>query len=237
MPRSMLSNAASVACCAARPSGLYRRRAVDARHREERPGTVSLRTGPPSNQVPSSGALLSRLLGEVFLLGLAQHLRQFVIAAVIGKKKTTCGSHPVRHRNLAPPARSSPANALASSARKYSPRYCPPSPRRTDIRRSSHWLRRRRDRARHGTLAHRFWGAANDFGDVVLTHTETGQVPHLLAHRISHGKCMSSHVPLLIDWDPAFGHGRRRIDRRLDASRRARYSPASVAPQHRHKGD
>src|ERR1700746_1318894 len=47
-------------------------------------------------------------------------------------------------------------------------------------------------------LAQRLRGAADDFGDIVLRDTETGQVPHLLAQRIIDDKGCSRHVQLLI---------------------------------------
>src|SRR6202011_2108960 len=71
-------------------------------------------------------------------------------------------------------------------------------------------------------LAQRFWGAANDFGDVVLRDTETGQVPHLLPQRVIDDKNGSRHVQLLINRGPALRRARRRTDRRLDVLRHGR---------------
>ena len=79
-----------------------------------------------------------------------------------------------------------------------------------------------RSSSSRATLAQRFRGATDDLGDVVLRDTETGQVPHLLAQRISHDKSCSRHVLLLINRGPALRRARRRTDRRLDVSRRGR---------------
>src|ERR1700755_2599117 len=61
-------------------------------------------------------------------------------------------------------------------------------------------------------LAQRLRGAADNFGDVVLTDTKPGEVPHLLAHRITHGKCPPSHRPLLIGFGAGWRCARRTSD-------------------------
>src|SRR4029077_3218547 len=56
--------------------------------------------------------------------------------------------------------------------------------------------------------AQRLWRAADEFGDVVLTAAETSQISHLLTHRVSHDKCFSRHLRLLIDRGLALRHAR-----------------------------
>src|SRR6266446_3182212 len=128
---------------------------------------------------------------KVFLLRLLQQLGQLWIAAVIGQDQN--------HIRIRPGI-----GVRARVVRGHSlPPMCPglqPENHRRDVA----GLRRREQKAgdrRVGlgyaaielitkTLAQRLRGAADDFGDVVLRDTETGQVPHLLAQRIIDDKAV-----------------------------------------------
>src|SRR5882672_1190769 len=64
--------------------------------------------------------------------------------------------------------------------------------------------------------------AADDSGDVILPNTNASQMPHPLAHRLIHGKCLSRHGLLLIDRGAACRRARRTTGPKPDAMPGAR---------------